>query len=108
MSQYPENAWDGRRVAKNVDGVASSRNIYEGSLQLSAVVAPDGSIKEYVYGTNINSPDYMKVGAATYRIIKDHLGSPRLVVNATDGTISQRVLGFTVFCKLPVCALQQR
>ncbi|MFP5385358.1 MAG: RHS repeat domain-containing protein [Bacteriovoracia bacterium] len=83
--------WDGRRVAKSVDGIIFDRNIYEGSLQLSAVVAPDGSIKEYVYGTNINSPDYMKVGAVTYRLIKDHLGSPRLVVNASDGTISQRM-----------------
>ena len=30
-------------------------------------------------------------GGSTYRIISDHLGSPRLVVNATHGTIAQRI-----------------
>ncbi|MCP4236406.1 MAG: hypothetical protein GY770_22970 [Aestuariibacter sp.] len=36
-------------------------------------------------------PDYMVKGATTYRIISDHLGSPRLVVNTADGTIAQRM-----------------
>jgi hypothetical protein len=31
----------------------------------------------------------MKSGLETYRIIKDHLGSPQLVVKITDGTIPQ-------------------
>jgi len=30
-------------------------------------------------------------GGATHRLITDHLGSPRLVVNTADGTISQRL-----------------
>jgi len=27
----------------------------------------------------------------TYRIISDHLGSPRLIVNTSDGSIAQRI-----------------
>jgi len=36
-------------------------------------------------------PDYMIKGGVTYRIISDHLGSPRLVVNTSTGTIVQRM-----------------
>jgi RHS repeat-associated protein len=30
-------------------------------------------------------------GGVTYRIVSDHLGSPRLVINTTDGTVAQRL-----------------
>jgi len=33
----------------------------------------------------------MVKGATTYRIISDHLGSPRLIVNTADGSIAQRI-----------------
>jgi len=33
----------------------------------------------------------MKVGSTLYRILKDHLGSPRLVVRTTDGVVMQRM-----------------
>ena len=33
----------------------------------------------------------MNKNGVTYRIIKDHLGSPRLVINTSSGTIEQRV-----------------
>ncbi len=33
----------------------------------------------------------MVKGGVTYRIISDHLGSPRLVVNTADGSIAQRM-----------------
>ena len=36
-------------------------------------------------------PDYMVKGGNTYRIISDHLGSPRLIINTVDGTIAQRL-----------------
>lgn len=38
-----------------------------------------------------NVPAYLEKGGVTYRIISDHLGSPRLMVNTTDGTIGQRI-----------------
>ncbi|MDH4183657.1 MAG: RHS repeat-associated core domain-containing protein [Nitrospinota bacterium] len=36
-------------------------------------------------------PDYMVKGGVTYRIISDHLGSVRLVVNTSDNSIAQRI-----------------
>ncbi len=33
----------------------------------------------------------MVKGGISYRIIADHLGSPRLVINTQDGTIAQRM-----------------
>ena len=41
--------------------------------------------------THVNVPDYLVNGGVTYRIVSDHLSSPRLVVNTTDGTIIQRM-----------------
>ena len=45
----------------------------------------------FVYASKGHVPDYMVKGGATYRIISDHLGSVRLIVNAVDGAISQRI-----------------
>lgn len=53
----------------------------------------DGSgavVSRFVYGSKANVPDYMIRNGATYRIISDHLGSPRLVVSAADGAVVQR------------------
>jgi RHS repeat-associated protein len=36
-------------------------------------------------------PDYFVRGGATYRIVTDHLGSPRLVVNTATGQIAQEL-----------------
>jgi RHS repeat-associated protein len=62
--------------------------------QLNLVAELDGNnnvVARFIYGTKINVPDYMEKGGTTYRIISDHLGSPRLVVNVADGSIAQRI-----------------
>jgi RHS repeat-associated protein len=54
----------------------------------------DGSgnvISRFIYGTRSNVPDYMLKGANSYRIISDHLGSPRLVVDTATGAIIQQI-----------------
>ena len=54
---------------------------------------PDGVgnvVSRFVYGSKGNVPDYMIKGGVTYRIISDHLGSPRLVVDSA-GTVVQRM-----------------
>ena len=83
--------WDGRRVAKLVNDQPQYRRIYSSHLQLAAEVKNDGSVSEFVFATSVNSADYMKQGTSHYRLIHDHLGSPRLVVNSLDGTIMQRL-----------------
>jgi len=64
--------------------------------QLEPVAELDGSgtlVSRFVYcgcGAG-NIPQYMLKGGITYRIISDHLGSPRLVVDVTSGAIVQRM-----------------
>ena len=48
-------------------------------------------VSRFVYGTKDNVPDYMEKGGVTYRILSDHLGSVRLVVDASTGTVAQRL-----------------
>ena len=62
--------------------------------QLNPVAELDGNgniVSRFVYASKGNVPDYMVKGGVTYRIISDHLGSPRLVVNATTSAIVQRM-----------------
>jgi len=62
--------------------------------QLNPVAELDGAgnvVARFVYGTKRNVPDYMVKDGTTYRILSDHLGSVRLVVNVDDGTIAQRI-----------------
>jgi RHS repeat-associated protein len=47
--------------------------------------------KEFVHATGDLAADYMIVGSTKYRLIKDHLGSVRFVVNVNDGTVAQRL-----------------
>ncbi|MET0791603.1 MAG: hypothetical protein ABW061_08790 [Polyangiaceae bacterium] len=36
-------------------------------------------------------PDFVIQGSATYRILSDQLGSPRLAINASTGAVAQRM-----------------
>ena len=82
-----------RRVARVISGSASERYLYEGQYQIIGQVGGAGVIqKQYVYATSVNSPDYMiNSSNVRFRFLKDHLGSPRLVVKSTDGTVLQRM-----------------
>lgn len=81
-----------RRVGKKVNGILTQAWLYQN--QLSPVAELDGSgsvVARFVYGSRPNVPDYLIKGGNTYRIVSDHLGSPRLVVNTNDGTVVQRM-----------------
>jgi len=81
-----------RRIGKKVNGTFVQGWLYQN--QLNPVAELDGTgavVSRFVYGTKANVPDYVVKGGVTYRIVSDHLGSPRLVVNTSDGTITQRM-----------------
>lgn len=81
-----------RRIGKKVNGVLQRRWIYMDQYRIAAELNASGTItKRFVYGSKSNIPDYMIASGVKYRIISDHLGSPRLVVKMTDGTITQRM-----------------
>jgi YD repeat-containing protein len=75
-----------RRVGKKVGGTLVQGFLYEG--QLSPVAELDGAnnvVSRFVYASRVNVPDYMIKDGVTYRLITDHLGSVRLVVNVATG-----------------------
>ena len=44
-----------------------------------------------MYGTKVNCPYYIIKGDSTYKVISDHLGSVRLVVNSVSGNVVQQI-----------------
>jgi RHS repeat-associated protein len=81
-----------RRIGKQVNGALVQGFLYEDQLRPSAELDGAGTVvAQFVYGTRVNVPDYMVTSGGTYRFVTDHLGSPRLVVNTSDGTVVQRI-----------------
>jgi RHS repeat-associated protein len=81
-----------RRVGKMVDGTLTKGFLYQD--QLNPVAELDGAgnvVARFVYGTKAHVPDYMVTAGKTYRLITDHLGSVRLVVDTATGAVAQRL-----------------
>ena len=81
-----------RRIGRRVNGTLTQGWLYQS--QLAPVAELDGSgavVSRFVYATHVNVPDYMVKGGQTYRLVLDQLGSVRLVVNTSDGTVAQRL-----------------
>jgi RHS repeat-associated protein len=83
---------ENRKVGKKINGVLVQGLLYEGQLRPVAELDGEGNIvSRFVYGMHINVPDYLIKNGVTYRIITDHLGSPRMVADAATGLIVQRI-----------------
>ena len=66
--------------------------LYKDSLKPVAELDGSGAIiAEFVYGSKYNVPDYVVKGGVSYRIISDHLGSPRLVINSVTGAVVSKL-----------------
>lgn len=81
-----------RRIGKKVNGTLVQGFLYQD--QLNPLAELDGSgniVARFVYADKVNVPAYMLKGDQTYRILSDHLGSPRLVVNSASGEVVQRL-----------------
>ncbi|OQW86979.1 MAG: hypothetical protein BWK78_09440, partial [Thiotrichaceae bacterium IS1] len=81
-----------RRVGKKVNGALVQGFLYQGSLKPVAELDGNGNVvARFVYGSKGNVPDYLVKEGKTYRIISDQLGSPRWVVDDSDGSVVQRL-----------------
>jgi RHS repeat-associated protein len=81
-----------RRVGKKVNGTLIQGWLYQDSLRPIAEL--DGNnqvIARFVYADKSNVPAYMLKGGITYRIVSDHLGSPRMIINIADNTVAQEL-----------------
>ncbi len=77
-----------RRVAKKVNGQMVQMFLYQSQLQIAAELDGQGKIvRRFIYGTKSNTPDYFIQRGVKYKIVSDHLGSPRLIVNSITGKI---------------------
>jgi RHS repeat-associated protein len=83
---------ENRRIGKKVNGVLVQGFLYQDQLEPIAEVDGAGNvISQFVYASKAHIPDYMVKGGVTYRIISDHLGSPRLIIDTSTNTITQRM-----------------
>src|SRR5262249_47271665 len=83
---------DNHRLLKKVNGVIVKGWLYRNRLQPIAEVDAVGNVmKRFVYTERINVPDLAVMGASTYRLITDHLGSLRLVVDTTTGAVVDEI-----------------
>jgi RHS repeat-associated protein len=81
-----------RRIGKKLNGALTQGFLYQDQLRPVAELDGSGNIVSlFVYGDKPNVPAYMTKGGITYRIVSDHLGSPRLVVNSQTGEVAQRL-----------------
>lgn len=82
----------GRRVGKKVNGTLVRGFLYLGQYSPIAETNASGQIvSRFIYATRPNVPDYMVKGGDVFRLVLDHLGSVRLVVNAATGAVVQRL-----------------
>ncbi len=81
-----------RRVGRLVDGVVTQRWLYKDDLEPIAELDESGNVRTvFVYADDPHTPAYMLKEGVPYRIVSDGTGSVRLVVNATDGSVAQRL-----------------
>ena len=81
-----------RRIGRKVDGNFEQAFLYGDQLNPVAELDSLGNVvSRFVYGSRPNVPDYVVQGTDTLRVISDHLGSVRLVVNAATGSVAQKI-----------------
>jgi RHS repeat-associated protein len=81
-----------RRVGREENGVLVQGFLFKNDLNpIAELNGTDAMAARFVYGVRTNAPEYMVKGGTTYRLICDHLGSVRLVVDAQIGVIAQRL-----------------
>jgi RHS repeat-associated protein len=74
-----------RRVAKKVNGAVVRKWLYRDQLKPAAEFDGAGTLlARYLDGVTIK-------GSSSYRVVADHLGTPRLLVHSTSGAIAQRL-----------------
>jgi RHS repeat-associated protein len=79
-----------RRIGTAVNGVPVQGFLWQGQLRPVAELDGNGAlVSRFVYGTRINVPEYLERGGTTYRLVTDHLGSVRLVIDTTTDQVVQ-------------------
>ena len=76
---------ENRRVGKRINGVTVKRWVYKDQLKPAAEFDGAGTlVARYADGVTVKA-------GVNYRVVADHLGTPRLLVNSTTGEVAQRI-----------------
>jgi RHS repeat-associated protein len=82
----------GRRIGRKVDGVLDRGWLYLDGFRPIAELDASGDVASlFVYADASNVPALVLRGGQTYRVLGDHAGSPRLVVDSATGAVVQRL-----------------
>jgi RHS repeat-associated protein len=82
----------GRRIGRKVDGTLERLWLYHEDLRPIAEVDSDSTVMHFVYANDeAGAPGFIVRNGVPHRVVKDHLGSVRLVVNAETGAVAQRL-----------------
>lgn len=79
-----------RRVGRKLNGTKQWGRIFA-KHRIEGEYSGGSLQKEYIHATDDLSADYMIVGSNRFRLIKDYLGSVRLVVDTSTGAVAQRL-----------------
>ncbi|MBL0275016.1 MAG: fibronectin type III domain-containing protein [Anaeromyxobacter sp.] len=82
----------GLRIGRLVGGLLVQGFVHDAGRRVIAELDGAGQVvSRFVRGVGRGAPDYMVRGGRTYRIVSDHVGSPRLVVDVASGAVAQRL-----------------
>jgi RHS repeat-associated protein len=83
---------DGHRAARLIDGVVQQRFVYGSASNMLAEVDGNGNAtSRFIYGTQDHVPDYMVKNGTVYGLLRDQVGSVRLVIDVNAGAIAQEL-----------------
>jgi RHS repeat-associated protein len=81
-----------RRIGKQVNGKTVQGFVYQSQTQIIAELDGTGKIiKQFIYGSKPNVPDYMITNGKKYRIVSDQVGTPKMIIDADAGTVVSRM-----------------
>lgn len=81
-----------RRAGVKLNGVLQKQFAWQDQLKVIAELDPSNTvIAEFIYGTRVNVPDYMKKNGELFKIMTNHLGSVVAVVNTSTGVVAQEI-----------------
>jgi RHS repeat-associated protein len=81
----------GRRVGRKINGAMVQGLLYNGLRPIAELDGAGNITSRFVYAGGGGIPAYLVRGGVTYRVISDHLGSPRLVLDVATGQVAQRL-----------------
>lgn len=81
-----------RRVGVKLNSTLIKQYIWQDQYKIVAELDGSGTmLSEFIYGTRINVPDYIRKGSDVYKVMTNHLGSVVAVVHTSTGVVAQEI-----------------